>query len=539
MNNPENLPAEPERSGSAEPQPTGDGTVSSEQATPSEPGTAQSYPPFEPHAGYPQAQYPAGDPSQPQPYAAQSGNFEPYSAQAGYPQPSAPAQQEFAGSYPQGYQGSQPQAPVQNKPRRPRVDENGVAYGVGPFTLREAIFIGLAALVLISSFFPFIGGVYADLFGYTSLWAPAPWLAIPGALLLTAAAVLMVLRRVRPGQQRLRVGSLSVDQFASAMAITTAGFYVGALFLLLGFAAWFDGNVFGRDSDVILPGPGLILGLIFSLASLVPTTFAPFTAPLKDDFAARSESPAHPLARDAAPVARRPRSVRPEATHGQEVHSYSQENTGSVQLTPADARPEDFAAYRRKSWSPTPAPAATETSNDLFAPLVEEEPTTVAPREEHSTPVSDAPEQGSVLSAESAPAPTVTSDDDEDEVHFGDEPAPVSAIRHVAEQETLGDADAAENQQASVAASNTPGASEQQAPHGGTAATPPVVSTQPFWVYSPVPLPIVDETTGEAVFEIGPSAWALAIVDRGSELVIRHDDGRVGVLRQLTGIMRG
>jgi hypothetical protein len=68
---------------------------------------------------------------------------------------------------------------------------------------------------------------------------------------------------------------------------------------------------------------------------------------------------------------------------------------------------------------------------------------------------------------------------------------------------------------------------------------PPVISTQPFWVYSPVPLPVVDEVSGHTVFEIGPSAWALAIVDRGSELVIRHDDGRVGVLRQVGGIMRG
>ena len=64
-------------------------------------------------------------------------------------------------------------------------------------------------------------------------------------------------------------------------------------------------------------------------------------------------------------------------------------------------------------------------------------------------------------------------------------------------------------------------------------------STQPFWVYSPVPRPVVDEETGSTVFEIGPTAWALAIVDRGTELVIRHDDGRIGVLRDLEGTTRG
>lgn len=58
-------------------------------------------------------------------------------------------------------------------------------------------------------------------------------------------------------------------------------------------------------------------------------------------------------------------------------------------------------------------------------------------------------------------------------------------------------------------------------------------------MYSPVPRPVYDEHTGVTVFEIGPSAWALAVVDRGTELVIRHDDGRVGVLRDLENLTRG
>ena len=517
MNNPETPPVEPQRSAPNEPDAIAD---QQPQQTSAQHEQSASYPAEPVHAPAP-----AGQP-EPQQYPAQS-DYQPqqYAAPSGFPQQQFNGQQQPTGGSPQAYapQGS---APAQPKPRRPRFDENGAAYGVGPFTLRETIFVILAALVLISSFLPLIGGVYADLFGYTSLWAPAPWLAIPGALLLTAAAVLIVLRRLRPAQ-RLRVGSLSVDQFASAMAISTAGFYVGALFLLLGFSAWFGGNAFGRDAEVIAPGPGLILGLIFAVASLVPTTFAPFTAPLKDDFARREETPAHAIAREAVPVPRRPRPVRPEVAHGPEVHSYSQENTGSVQLTPADARPEDFAAYRRKSWAPEPFAAADDATADPFAAGVEEEPQTEV------LDSREAPATSAAMPNETAVLFASTDDDgDDDEPHFADEPAPVSAIRHVAEQETLGESDA-------TAGASAPEVDEPVATTSATDGTPPVVSTQPFWVYSPVPLAIVDETSGATVFEIGPSAWALAIVDRGSELVIRHDDGRVGVLRQLTGIMRG
>ncbi|RLQ86276.1 hypothetical protein [Mycetocola zhadangensis] len=570
MTNPETPPVEPQRSAPHAPDATVDGEGLSQQAGQSEPVSAPHVP-DEPHAtqsvaapaaqpvtpqfaaqpGHPEQQF-AAQPGHPeQQFAAQPGHPEQqFAAQPDHPEQQAPesaypahqyaAQSGYPQPYPQAYDGSQqstdghPQAfapsaaaPAQARQRRPRFDENGAAYGVGPFTLRETIFVILAALVLVSSFLPFIGGVYADLFGYTSLWAPAPWIAIPGALLLAVAAALIVIRRLRPSQ-RLRVGSLSVDQFASAMAISTAGFYVGALFLVLGFSAWFGGNAFGRDAEVIAPGPGLILGLIFALASLVPTTFAPFTAPLKDDFARREETPAHPLAREANPVPRRPRPVRPEAPHAPEVHSYSQENTGSVQLTPADARPEDFAAYRRKSWTPEPIVATDDATFDPSASASDTEG-------EPQTEILDSRE----LADASAPTPHETpvlftnsdEDRDDDESHLGNEPAPVSAIRHVAEQEILGDSGATSDI-GSAAAS-------EHAPMPATAQTPPVVSTQPFWVYSPVPLPIVDETSGATVFEIGPSAWALAIVDRGSELVIRHDDGRVGVLRQLTGIMRG
>lgn len=449
-------------------------------------------------------------------------------------------------------------APAAAKTRRPRTDANGVAYGVGRFSVREVVVIILAGLVFIASFLPFIGGIYADLFGYSSLWAPAPWLAIPGTLLLAAAGTLIVIRRLRP-DLRLRVGSLSVDQFASVAAVSTAGFYVGALFLLLGFSAWFGSGSFGGGAlsdrlDVFQPGAGLILGLLFSLASIVPTVCARFIPVFAEDFSARPEIAAHPAARNAVPVPVRPRPVRPETVPQPEVHQYGREHSGSVQLTPADTRPEDFAAYRRSGWSPesTRATVDAEQQSVVFEGSSEAETASEAGMNTLATPdFSSATSTGTVTGFETERGSGESVLGDEiDELHTGDEPAPVSAIRHVAEQESLADDSERELLGGSAtvtdepdvaldAVSTDPATASDPDTGSGSPATPAVVSTQPFWVYSRVTLPVVDEKTGEMVFDIGPGAWALAIVDRGSELVIRHDDGRVGVLRSLSGVMRG
>ncbi|PWC07851.1 hypothetical protein [Mycetocola zhujimingii] len=581
---------------------------------PAAPHTAQQY------AGYPEQQYP-GQQYPEQQFQSQSFEGQPASGQTPAGQTGGPGPRPEALTGP----GAEPR---QRKPRRPRTDENGVAYGVGPFSLREAVFVILSALVVVASFFPLIGGLYAEFFGYSSVWAPAPWLAIPGALLLAAAAALIVIRRVQP-QRRLRVGSLSVDQFASAAAVTTAGFYLGALLTMLGFTAWFrpgafGGNPGGDNFDGLTPGAGLILGLIFSLASIVPTACARFVPVFAEDFSRRAESPAHPAAREAAVVPVRPRPVRHTAEPQPEVHHYGLEHSGSVQLTPADTRPEDFAAYRRSGWSPDsasdsdPSYAEFQEARESNAGLGDDAPdSNIPPATQATTGMTGATMDDSLLG------------DEVDEFHTGEEPAPVSAIRHVAEQESLADASGRENPEpeplhpsaqehgsraevlpevlpdaprqteaertsqdadelapeltseaaAELAPELAPEKDDELAPetlpetgeepetssetvsgsHGtrapdaghtasasqaaakqGPGQTPPaVISTQPFWVYSPVLIAVVDEETGAPVFEIGPDAWALAIVDRGTELVIRHDDGRVGVLREITGIMRG
>lgn len=71
-----------------------------------------------------------------------------------------------------------------------------------------------------------------------------------------------------------------------------------------------------------------------------------------------------------------------------------------------------------------------------------------------------------------------------------------------------------------------------------TEAVPDASEAQPFWVLAPVERDVVDEQ-GEPIFRIGPDAWALVIEDRGGAYVVRHDDGRIGYLHDISDITKG
>jgi len=63
-------------------------------------------------------------------------------------------------------------------------------------------------------------------------------------------------------------------------------------------------------------------------------------------------------------------------------------------------------------------------------------------------------------------------------------------------------------------------------------------ASQAFWALAPVERDVVDEN-GLPLFTIGPTAWALVIEDRGDSFVVRHEDGRVGYLTDVSGVTRG
>jgi hypothetical protein len=59
-----------------------------------------------------------------------------------------------------------------------------------------------------------------------------------------------------------------------------------------------------------------------------------------------------------------------------------------------------------------------------------------------------------------------------------------------------------------------------------------------FWALAPVERDVVDEY-GTPIFRIGPTAWALVVEDRGAVFVVRHEDGRLGYLHDVSGVVRG
>lgn len=61
---------------------------------------------------------------------------------------------------------------------------------------------------------------------------------------------------------------------------------------------------------------------------------------------------------------------------------------------------------------------------------------------------------------------------------------------------------------------------------------------QAFWALVPEDRDVVDEI-GIPVFRIGPTAWALVVEDRGDTFVVRHEDGRIGYLHDVSGVTRG
>ena len=108
-------------------------------------------------------------------------------------------------------------------------------------------------------------------------FAAVPFIgAITPLLLLPVIALALVAGR-RLGSSGLRVGSLSVDQFASVASVLATTYF------------------FLQTVTDFHYGP--LVALIGGLVMLTATVVAPFLPVLKDDFADRPETPAHRAAR--------------------------------------------------------------------------------------------------------------------------------------------------------------------------------------------------------------------------------------------------
>lgn len=149
----------------------------------------------------------------------------------------------------------------------------------GPFTIRDLTVFGSALLMFVASLLPMFGGLF-NLWNLGSLF-----FLLLGIILPLVVVALFVARRLKPGTI-VRVGSLSVDQFASV----TASFAFLLFFLTI--AVSFNGSA--------------LLGLIGSAGLLAATVLAPHLPWLSADFKDRAEVPAHVVAREAAIPSRKP-----------------------------------------------------------------------------------------------------------------------------------------------------------------------------------------------------------------------------------------
>ncbi|MDQ1128869.1 hypothetical protein [Microbacterium sp. SORGH_AS_0888] len=303
-------------------------------------------------------------------------------------------------------------------------------YGVGPFSVREAVLGGIWLVAFALSFVPLYiagGGVAGP-----SVWTGGlDWILTVGVP--TAAVFLLALRRLSPEGIR-RVGSLGIDQFASVAFSVAAVFWLAMLWRL----------VAGLPPHLVATTWAVWVELILMLGGVFFTVVAPHIPVLGEDFRHRAEVLAHPNARPLRPIAARPPRPAEPVTHPGAVPG----------VQPADVPTQPYGA----------------------------------PTQAHGVPVPPVGE----------PAPVVDADR-----------AAVDSTAETAVFEPVVIEDAA-----------------------------PAQAPQAFWALAPEERDVLDER-GAPLFRIGPGAWALVIEDRGEVFVIRHEDGRLGYLHEVSGVTRG
>ncbi|MGX9899930.1 hypothetical protein ACW0JT_08435 [Arthrobacter sp. SA17] len=142
---------------------------------------------------------------------------------------------------------------------------------LGHFTIRDLTVFASTLILFVASLIPMFAGRY-NLWNMGSLFFLGLGVILP--LIVTA---LFVARRLTPGS-KVRIGSLSVDQFASVAASFALAFF------FLAIAGDF--------------APSLLVGLIGSVGLFAATVLARFIPYFAGDFLDRREEPAHVVARN-------------------------------------------------------------------------------------------------------------------------------------------------------------------------------------------------------------------------------------------------
>ena len=439
---------------------------------------------------------------------------------------------------------------------------------LGPFTIRDLTVFGSTLLLFISSLIPMFASAY-NLWNLGSLFFLGLGIVLP--LIVTA---LFVARRLSPGT-RIRIGSLSIDQFASVVASFTLTFF------FLAAAGAFV--------------PSMLIALLGAAGLFTATVLARWIPLFAGDFTGRPETPAHVMAREAVAPVQKPRAPKtPKQPKPAKDSSDASKAAASGTAAGWAQRPATGGQGAAPAVSPVVSGAGAAAAGAAAAAAG------AAPAATPGSPASSAPAtqlSGVVPAAgASSPAPvlsagssTSTSAPSAGEPAPSAEPvpsatAPAAASPTAAEQTraagvAVAAPAAAAAEQAQTAASSaaaSPSAAEQTqtaaapAASGGSAPTTvnpqvrpqeqvraqePIGATvdpasrpaedgvhpahEAFWFAVAQPRTAVDERTGAPAFVIEPGGWVLALEDRGTSFLVQHTDGRLGVLRDLSNIERG
>lgn len=405
---------------------------------------------------------------------------------------------------------------------------NGSAAGgalqavLGPFTVRDLTVFAAALILFTASLLPLFGGRY-------NLWNLNNQFFLGlGIVLPLVVAALFAARRLAP-QTKIRIGSLSIDQFASV----TASFALA--FFFLATAATF--------------GPSLLVGLVGAAILFAATVLGRFLPFMSADFQGRAEVPAHVVAREAVVPVRKPRAPKapqpPKPDTGERSAKsplggrlLAGRNAGSSAVAPGSAGDHHAASAAAATPAATPSGAPSGAPSAAAAPTA---PVSTAPE------VSEWTAQGAQLPATQATAVVrPASAPAEEQTQLGGVVAPAAA------PEAAHDGGAQQG---------APGAGRAGEPPAATAVHPQVRAEQPigatvdpasrpddsgeqpvseaFWFAVAQPRTALDPQTGAPAFVIEPGGWVLALEDRGHEFLVQHTDGRLGVLQDLSNIERG
>ena len=411
---------------------------------------------------------------------------------------------------------------------------------LGPFTIRDLTVFGSTLILFVASLIPMFAVRY-NLWNLGSLF----FLGL-GIILPVIVAALFVARRVSPGT-KMRVGSLSVDQFGSVVASFAVAFF------FLSIAGAFV--------------PSMLLALVGALGLLAATVLGRLIPFFAGDFLDRAEVPAHVVARDSAVPVRKPRAPKapkeaadekaPKAAGTSAVAGWAKRMTPGGQSA-AKERPRAATSRsvpRAGAAGAAAASGAAAGSAASTPAAAQQAPAQQAPAQSAApTPVVSSPETQAAAVVPAASAPAAPSAAEQTQAAAVVPPAATSPAGEQAPDAQARAAAAAEDTRAAevpVAASHSAPTTvnpqvRQQEPIGATvdpASRPEEHDAQPvheaFWFAVAQPRTAMDEHSGAAAFVIEPGGWVLALEDRGHEFLVQHTDGRVGVLRDLSNIERG